>query len=198
MKWSCLVVDDEAIARKLISEYIEKIPELRLAATCATALEAAQYLRNEKIDILFLDIQMPDLTGIDFLNSIPVRPHTILTTAYSEYAVKSYELGVVDYLLKPIEFERFYKAVQKITGLSAQIQSDKKEEQKDRLFLKVDNKIVKVQLDQILVVNGKGAYIEVVLSTGKKLITLYSMSKLEEALPRNFYRTHRSHIINIS
>ena len=117
MNWKCLIVDDELIARKLLSEYASKIPGLEVVASCASAMEAMDYVRNNQIDILLLDIQMPDLTGLDFLKILPKKPATILTTAFSEHAIKAYELDVVDYLLKPIEFDRFYKAINKATGM---------------------------------------------------------------------------------
>lgn len=198
----CLIVDDENIARKLLSDYVDKVPELELAATCSSALEAMKYIKNDQIDVLFLDIQMPDITGLDFLKILPQKPATILTTAYSEYAVQSYELDVVDYLLKPIEFDRFYQAVAKITSLKSckkfHISSEvKSNAQADRLFIKADNKIIKLTFDEIITINGQGAYVKIMTVDGRKIMSLQSMSKLEESLPGNFYRTHRSHIVNI-
>ena len=201
MKWNCLIVDDEAIARKLLVEYIAKIPELELCGTCNTALEAMQYLRNHQVDILLLDIQMPDITGLDFIDTLDKRPFTILTTAYSEYAVKSYELGVEDYLLKPIEFDRFYKAIGRFTrkqGPHISITENTSPSKPDKLFVKSDNKIIKINFQDILVIHGKGAYVQIILTNNRKIITLQSMSKLEEVLPKHFFRTHRSHIVNIN
>ena len=107
-KYKCLIVDDERLAQELLESYIEKIPYLECVASCSTAMEAMQYLAKNQIDLLFLDIQMPDLTGIEFLRSLKKAPATIFTTAYSEYALEGYELSVIDYLLKPIEFDRFF------------------------------------------------------------------------------------------
>ncbi len=197
----CLVVDDEHIARQLLADYVAKVPELELVGTCSSAMEAMHRIKNEQIDILFLDIQMPDLTGIDLLKIMPNRPATILTTAYSEYAVQSYELEVADYLLKPVEFDRFYKAITKVTQQSTKQMElshpPAGAEITDKLFIKADNKIIKVGFDEIIVIKGHGPYVQIMTTDGRKIMSLQSMSKLEELLPRNFYRTHRSHIVNI-
>ncbi len=198
----CLIVDDEHIARELLKEYASKVPELEVVATCKTALDAMSYIKREEIDILFLDIQMPDLTGLDFLKILPKKPYTILTTAYSEYAVQSYELDVVDYVLKPIDFDRFYKAVNKVFSLAEtpRVMESKNREtdsKPERLFLKEEHKIVKVEFNDILMIKGQGAYVQVITKDGRKIMSLLSMSKLEEQLPNNFYRTHRSYIVNI-
>src|SRR5215217_4602663 len=111
MTINCLIVDDELLARRLLADYVSKIPELNLVAACASAMEAQSQLQKQRIDLLFLDIQMPDVTGLSFLRSLQNRPVTILTTAYTEYALQGYELFVLDYLLKPISFERFFQAV---------------------------------------------------------------------------------------
>ena len=197
----CLIVDDESIARELLTDYVEKVPELELVAACSTAIEAMPYIKEGQVDILLLDIQMPDLTGLDFLKVLSKRPLTILTTAYSEYAVQSYELGVVDYLLKPIEFDRFYMAISKATGIFCEPEKTNLETGKpatDKLFIKSDKKVIKVDIADILTINAKGAYTEFVMSDGRKIISLQSMSKLEESLPSSFFRTHRSFIININ
>ncbi len=202
MIWKCLIVDDEAIARKLLIEYVSKIPELQLVGSCATALEAMNYIRNDTIDILFLDIQMPHLTGIDFLKVLPSKVSTILTTAYTDYAVQSYEMNVTDYLLKPIEFDRFYKAVSKATGIVRPAGTGEgpggEEALANILFVKADKKIVKVNLADVIVINGQGAYVEIITEEKQKIMSLMSMSKLESTLPRSFFRTHRSHIVNIN
>jgi DNA-binding LytR/AlgR family response regulator len=201
MSIKCLIVDDEHIARKILSDYVEKVPELELVAACSSALQALNYIKQDSIDVLFLDIQMPDLSGLDFLKILPNRPATILTTAYSEYAVQSYELDVLDYLLKPIDFDRFYKAITKVIALKDhQIKPPPNPavlEQLDKLFVKADNKIMKVAFSEIVVINGQGPYVQIITVEGRKIMSLQSMSKLEELLPKNFYRTHRSHIVNI-
>lgn len=197
----CLIVDDEHIARKLLSDYVDKVPELELVAACSSALQALNHIKQGNIDILFLDIQMPDLTGLDFLKILPNRPATILTTAYSEYAVQSYELDVVDYLLKPIDFDRFYKAITKVISSKEPkvdtLPSSSSPQQADKLFIKADNKIIKVAFSEIIVIKGQGPYVQIMTVDGRKIMSLQSMSKLEELLPTNFYRTHRSYIVNI-
>lgn len=202
MKLKCLIVDDEHIAQKILSDYISKVPELELVASCNSALNALNYLKNDRIDILFLDIQMPNLTGLDFLKILPNKPATILTTAYSEYAVHSYELDVVDYLLKPIDFERFYKAVAKVISLKDSTinysSNTSTLEQTDKLFIKADSKIISIGFKNIIVINGQGPYVQIITEQGRKIMSLQSMSKLEELLPANFYRIHRSHIVNIN
>ncbi len=201
MNMKCLIVDDEYIARKILSDYVSKVPELKLVATCSSALQALNHIKKDSIDILFLDIQMPDLTGLDFLKILPNKPATILTTAYSEYAVQSYELDVVDYLLKPIDFDRFYKAITKVISLKdsrvENFSNSSSPHLADKLFIKADNKIIKVAFHEIVVINGQGPYVQIITVGGRKIMYLQSMSKLEELLPRNFYRTHRSHIVNI-
>lgn len=201
MSMKCLIVDDEHIARKLLSDYVDKVPELELVAACSSALQALNHIKQGNIDILFLDIQMPDLTGLDFLKILPNRPATILTTAYSEYAVQSYELDVADYLLKPIDFDRFYKAITKVISSKEPkadtLPSSPSQQQADKLFIKADNKIIKVAFSEIIVIKGQGPYVQIMTVDGRKIMSLQSMSKLEELLPTNFYRTHRSYIVNI-
>lgn len=202
MKLKCLIVDDEHIARKILSDYVGKVPELELVASCGSALQALNHIKQDNIDVLFLDIQMPDLTGLDFLKILPNRPATILTTAYSEYAVQSYELDVIDYLLKPIDFERFYKAITKVISLKDSKVNDTPKtpssQATDKLFIKADSKIMSMAFQDIIVINGQGPYVQIISTQGQKIMSLQSMSKLEELLPKNFYRIHRSHIVNIN
>ncbi len=202
MKLKCLVVDDEHIARKILSDYIGKVPELELVASCNSALQALNHIKHDNIDILFLDIQMPYLTGLDFLKTLPNRPTTILTTAYSEYAVQSYELDVVDYLLKPIDFDRFYKAITKVIsqrdskiGYSPNVTTS---QPADKLFIKADNKIISIAFSEVIVINGQGPYVQLITIDDRKIMSLQSMSKLEELLPTHFHRIHRSHIVNVN
>ena len=201
MKMKCLIVDDENIARKILSDYVGKVPELELVASCSSALQALNHIKNDRIDVLFLDIQMPDLTGLDFLKILPNRPAAILTTAYSD-AVQSYELDVVDYLLKPIDFDRFYKAVTKVISLKdSKVDyplTSSPAQPTDKLFIKADSKIISVAFKDIIVINGQGPYVQLITVQNRKIMTLQSMSKLEELLPANFHRIHRSHIVNIN
>ena len=202
---SSIVVDDEQIARELLANYISKIPELELLGTCENSLMAMQYINKGIVDLLFLDIEMPEINGLDFLKSLKYDPKVILTTAYTEYALHGYELDVLDYLVKPIEFNRFYisvnKALSKSNNLSTSSgQSKSASQQGDEFFfVKSDNKVLKVNFDEIQYITSKGAYVQIVQTTGKKILTLQSMNRLEEILPgERFFRVHRSHIINIA
>ncbi len=209
MSMKCLVIDDEAIARELLTSYISKIPELELVDSFANPLEAMTQIRSGQIDLLFLDIEMPEITGIDFLKTLEKGPHVILTTAYSEYAIQSYEFGVLDYLLKPIEFTRFYKAVSRALDLispqevmaptATTINETPTEPKEEHIFVKADSKVLKVEFADIEYVTSKGAYVQIVTASGKKIMTLQSMNRMEEILPgQQFFRVHRSHIVNIN
>lgn len=205
--YKCLIVDDERLAQELIENYIKKIPYLEVIAACSTAMEAMQQLAQNKVDIMFLDIQMPDITGIDFLRSLKNAPATIFTTAYSEYALDGYELGLVDYLLKPIEFDRFFKAVTKaVDGLPKQVDLPRiiktpatiAKSKEDYFFIKSDSKIVRIAFDDILFIEALQKYIRI-YTTDKKVMSLLSMSKIQEMLPaQQFARIHRSYMININ
>lgn len=201
MSWKCLIVDDESIARDLLEDYVNRIPELQLIGKCASALEASAYLKKGQVDILLLDIQMSHLTGVEFLRALPKKPQTIFTTAYSKYAVESYELGVVDYLLKPIEFTRFYMAINKATGIFQEKSKDAEEDKTSisgNLFVRSDKKDIKIRIEDILTVHAQGAYSLIRTLDHQKIMTLQSLSKLEESLPLNFFRANRSCIVNIN
>ncbi len=199
MSLTCLVVDDEPLARKLLVDYITKIPSLTLVGTCTNPLEAREILLTKKIDLLFLDIQMPEITGISFLRSLKKHPMVILTTAYSEYALEGYELDVVDYLLKPITFERFLKAIDKVNlrtepaNVKAEIQ--RKDNEPSFVFVKDGTKIIQVKFDDILYVEGMKDYV-VIHTTTKKITSLQRMKTLELELPATqFIRIHNSFIV---
>ncbi|MGK0365196.1 MAG: two-component system LytT family response regulator [Saprospiraceae bacterium] len=202
-RYKCLIVDDERLAQELLESYVKKIPYLELVGCCSTAMEAMQFIAQNDIQILFLDIQMPDLTGIEFLRALKQRPATIFTTAYSEYAIEGYELSVVDYLLKPIEFDRFFQAVNKAVnsfGEAKEIFATPITEEKgkeDYFFVKADNKIVRLEFKDILFVEALQKYIQI-YTVDQKIVTLLSLSKIELTLPiQRFIRIHRSFIINI-
>lgn len=196
-QYNCLIVDDERLAQELLESYVQKIPNLVHVASCSSALEAMQYLAQHSVDILFLDIQMPDLTGIEFLRTVKNIPATILTTAYSEYALEGYELSVVDYLLKPIEFDRFFKAVMKIVGSSPVPTSLDTVSQPNYFFIKTDQKIVKIAFEEVLFIEALQKYIRIHTTT-KRVVSLFSLSKIQELLPENqFIRIHRSYLLNI-
>ncbi|SIT93899.1 LytR/AlgR family response regulator transcription factor [Pontibacter indicus] len=206
MKLRCLIVDDEPLALDVLETFVERLDNLELVCRCNNAVEAYNCLQTEHIDLMFLDIQMPKLTGIDFLKSLPNPPRVIFTTAYRDYALDSYELNAVDYLLKPIAFDRFLKAVAKVTpaepkGIAspatvaaAQSEPDYKDA---FIYLKADKKMVKVMLADILYIESLKDYIRVKTDT-KEIISYQKISFLEEKLPTDkFLRIHRSFIISL-
>lgn len=195
MKINCLVVDDESLARRLIGEYVSKIPQLQLIGKCNNALEAMEALQEETIDLMFLDIQMPDLSGIDFLKSLTKKPIIIFTTANPNYAIESYALGVMDYLLKPISFERFLKAVNKAVEV-IQYKKSGNEDAGDYIVIKAERRLYKVEYHDIIYIEGLSEYVTFHLREGKKLVSFEALKNLEKVLPNNFLRIHRSFIIN--
>jgi two-component system, LytTR family, response regulator len=202
-QYSCLVVDDEPIARKIIINYIEQLPFLRLTAECINAVNAIDVLRdNNNIDIIFLDIDMPNLTGLQLLKIIQPTQPVVFTTAYPEYALESYELNVVDYLLKPYSFERFTKAVYKSVNIIKTPPRNLPAPETDRkpdLFIKSDGKSYPVLIDDILYCEAMKNYTMVVLRTGQKLMPLTPLTKFELILSEaggQFVQVHRSFIIS--
>ncbi len=199
MSIKCIIVDDEHLARVLLESYVEKIPGLELVQKCKSPLEALECLQNNTIDLMFLDIQMPDLTGIELLESLQHPPAVILTTAYQEYALKGFELNVQDYLVKPISFERFLKGVNKVVE---QIQLKKSatsfgsnQENKEHILVKADHKIYKLKFDDLLYVEGLKEYVAY-HTADRKIVALASLKGLEEILPSDrFLRIHKSFII---
>lgn len=202
-KYNCLVVDDEPIARKIIVNYIEQMPLLNLAAERINALSAIDYLRaDSSINIIFLDINMPNLSGIQLLKIIQPRQPVIFTTAYAEYAVESYELNIADYLLKPFSFDRFtkavYKAVDAITNVSPKT-SEQVDKKTHDLFIKSDGKNYPVLLDDILYCEAMKNYTMVMLKNGVKLLPLIPLTKFEALLVEaggEFVQVHRSFLIS--
>ena len=198
----CLIVDDEPPAREIIARYIDQVPELQLAGESANALQALRFLQHEAIDLVFLDIQMPQLKGTELLNIVKNPPNVIFTTAHAEYALQGYELDAIDYLLKPITFERFLKAVRKVFQLSAvsvnglgTVAPEVKQEA--FVYFRADRKMVKVLLSDILYIESMKDYIKVVTTTGQ-LVTKQSMNSVEAMLPSDhFIRTHRSFIVSL-
>lgn len=204
MTINCIAIDDEPLALEKMVNYISKVDYLNLVASFDNGLDALNFLKDRDVDLLFLDIQMADLSGIQLIEIMQNPPRIILTTAYSEYALKGYELDVVDYLLKPIGFDRFIKAVEKVHRLlsledpqSTRSKESLEREEKKFIFIKADYKLHKISFDEILYVEGMKDYLRVV-TTEKKLMTLSSFSKLEKYLPDdNFIRIHRSYIISL-
>jgi len=199
----CLVVDDEPLALDILEDYIKKVPFLTLVKTTTSAIEGLSLVQSGAIDLVFLDVQMPELTGIQFLKIINGKCDVILTTAYSQYALDGYDLDVVDYLLKPIAFDRFYKAAQKVLQAKGNNHSSVPELQStqqnnhDFIFVKTEHKIQKIYLDNILYIEGLKDYISIYTGT-ERIITLQNMKKMEESLPaKSFIRVHKSYIISL-
>lgn len=201
----CLAVDDEPPALQVIEKYIAAVPVLELKASVNNAVDALSILQNNKIDLLFLDIQMPQLLGTDFMRSLINPPKVIFTTAFRKYAVDGFELDAVDYLLKPISFERFLKAVNKVLRLNITVGENDfsfKTVQPDTtadgfIYLRADRKNIKVNFEDILFIESLKDYIKVV-TKDKTVITKQAISSIEESLPNNlFVRTHRSFIVSL-
>jgi len=201
-----LVVDDEPLALHILEDYISKIPFLQLVKSTTNPIEALSLVQNGEADLVFLDVQMPELTGIQFLKISNGKVKVILTTAYSQYALEGYELDVVDYLLKPIAFDRFYKAAQKAqsvinpttASVPANQDAPQKDLQNDFIFVKTEYKIQKVYLHDILFIEGLKDYISIYTPT-ERIITLQIMKKMEEALPeQHFVRVHKSYIVALN
>lgn len=198
-----IIVDDEPLALDVLETYIEKIPELNLVKRCNNALEANEALKNHDIDLMFLDIQMPQLTGTDFLKTLSNPPLVIFTTAYANYAIEGFELNAIDYLLKPISLERFMKAVNKAVE---QIELQRKDnaatiassDDPNFIFVKADKKLIKVSYDEIIYIEGLKDYV-IIRQDSNRIITLQTMKSLEEKLPDTiFKRIHRSYIVNMN
>jgi two-component system, LytTR family, response regulator len=197
----CLVIDDEPLAREIIRRYIEQVPTLQLAGECANAIQAFTFLQQQPVDLLFLDIRMPQLNGNDFLKTLKNPPKVIFTTAYSEYAVEGYELDAVDYLMKPIPFDRFLKAVNKAyqqASVKNNIHIPAEEKKSDSfVYFRADRKMVKVMLQDISYIESMKDYVKVFTCNGT-IITKQSISSVEAMLPeKNFIRTHRSFIVSL-
>jgi two-component system, LytTR family, response regulator len=206
-KIRCLVVDDEELARTLLENYIGRLPHLELAGKCKDPLEAMAMLNGEPVDLMFLDIQMPGLTGVEFLKSMKTRPLVIFTTAYPDYALEGYALDVVDYLLKPFSFERFVQAVSKAAGLLALLSGQpappltagqgQLPAGKDYILVKADYKIYRIRFDDILFIQSMREYVAYHTPKGR-ILSLNSLKSLEEELPGDrFLRIHKSYIVPV-
>jgi len=196
----CIIVDDEELAQNVLEKYINSIPWLELVKKCDNAIETLSFLRKNCIDIMFLDIKMPELSGLQMLNALETQPKVILTTAYSEYALDSYDYAVIDYLLKPIEFDRFLIAVNKA---AKQIEMEKKSSKKDEkqpldsLFIYQDQTTFRIPFDHIFYIKAEGNYISI-KSDSKNYITRESMHDIEDKLDKDiFARVHKSYIVSL-
>ena len=195
----CIIVDDEPLAIEILESYVSKVEQLELAGTFRNAVSAFTFLQQHAVDLIFLDIQMPKLSGIDFVKTLKNPPKVIFTTAFRDYAIDGFELEVADYLLKPIPFDRFLKAVAKVLHqpVAAQGQSTLKTEVSDNyVYFKVDKKMIKTRMIDILYIESVKDYVKV-RTAEKEIVTQQKISYLEESLPKEqFIRIHRSFIVN--
>lgn len=203
-KYNCVIVEDEPLAAEVLRDYIAQVPFFNLTQTCSDAMFAMEVLKNQKTDVIFLDIHLPKLKGLDFIKTIKNPPQIIITSAYGEYAIKGYELNVVDYLLKPIEFSRFLTAVNKLRPQNEHAIHSENENMtvlasgaldKPHLFLNVGKKKVKIYLDNILFIESLKEYIRIVTKE-KSILTKFQLSQIEQTLAKEkFIRVHRSFIV---
>ncbi len=197
-----LLVDDEPLALDILETYLDQIPDFEVMKRCDNAIEARDFLKNNPVDIIFLDIQMPQLTGVDFVKTLANPPLIVFTTAYPNFALEGFELNAIDYLLKPVSFDRFQKAIDKVR-LKLNGKSSKNSDQSNNsnqheyIFVKADKKFVKINFNDMLYVEGLKDYVIIKTTTGR-VITLQTMKSLEDKLPKNiFLRIHRSYIVNL-
>ena len=192
MQINCIAIEDEPLALKKLTGFINKIEYLRLSKTFDNAIEAINYLKVNAVDLIFLDILMEEFTGIQFLETIKQRPKVIITTAYDKYAIKGYELDVSDYLLKPFTFERFLQAVEKVFNGFAEKSSFTPS---DYIFVKTEYRLEKIKVSDILYIEGMNEYLRIV-TADKKIMTLQNFKSMEDILPKsNFLRVHKSYIV---
>ncbi len=198
-KIKCIIVEDEPLAAKVLSDYILQVPFLELKGTFKDAILATEFLREQSVDLIFLDIHLPKLKGMAFLKTLTSPPSIIITTAYHQYAVEGFNLNVTDYLLKPFEFERFLVAVTKVKLSQKEKQKqDESQELKDYLFLNVQKKKVKILFSEIVYIESQREYIKIVTTKGEYLSKM-GTQEIEELLPANlFKRIHRSYIVSMS
>jgi DNA-binding LytR/AlgR family response regulator len=194
--FKCIVVDDEPLALSLLENHIVEIPFLRHVGSFKNVMDASTFLSRNEIDVIFLDIQMPKLTGIDFLKSIKNSPKIILTTAYREYAVDSYEYGVLDYLLKPITFNRFFKAVNKLHSNPLEVEEQIESSMVESIFVYANKKQNKIILEEATHIEGLKDYVKIHLQE-RNFVVKETLSQILKRLPNSFLRVHRSYIVNI-
>jgi DNA-binding LytR/AlgR family response regulator len=198
---NCVIVDDEPVARNVLETFVAKIPNLELVKSCKNAMEAFEVANQQKIDIFFLDINMPDISGLSLAKSINQKAKIIFTTAYREYAVDGFNLKAVDYLLKPISFDRFLQSIHKyfegVSFIDSEIKIEKSVLKNDFIFVRSDRKMIKINFDEIQYVESLSDYIKI-HSVDKTITTRETISNIETKLPaKNFLRIHRSYIINL-
>jgi two-component system LytT family response regulator len=200
MMIKCLAIDDEPLALQQLVSYIKKVPFLELVGECQSALEASKAIQNDIVDAIFIDINMPDLNGLDFVRTLAAPPIVVFTTAYSQYAVDGYKVNAIDYLLKPFGMDDFLRAANKVKKQFdlENTASISKADEDDAMFLKTEHKVVRINISDIRYIEGMSEYLKIHLdSQSKPIIVLLSMKKLEDHLPDYFKRIHRSFIINL-
>lgn len=200
MKIKCIAIDDEPLALKQISSYIDKTPFLETVALCNSAFKAMEYLTDNAVDLMFVDINMPDLNGMDFVKSLAQKPQIIFTTAYSEYAIEGFKVDALDYILKPISYAVFLKSANKAKAwfeLNLR-QTETVQTTQDSLFVKSEYKMIRIYLSEIKYIESSNEYIKIHLVSGEPVTTLIRLKVMEEQLPHNkFMRIHRSFIVNL-
>jgi DNA-binding LytR/AlgR family response regulator len=197
----CIAIDDEPLALKQIAGYIKKTPFLELSGLCESALAAIEMLESTPVDLMFLDINMPDLNGLDFVKTLENPPKVIFVTAYSEYALDGFRVDAIDYLLKPISYVDFLKSANKVKSWfdTHQQKSDEVRSNKEFLFIKSDYKLLRINFNDIKYIEGMSEYIRIHLNNAKPVMTLLSMKSIEDQLPKDrFMRVHRSYIVNLT
>ncbi len=201
MKIKCLAIDDEPLALQQISAYIDRTPFLEKMALCQSAYEAIEFTDQQAVDLMFVDINMPDLNGLDFVKSLKIKPFIIFTTAYSEYALEGFKVDAVDYILKPISYDEFLRAVNKVRDRMMSTTAATSETvtmSKESLFVKSEYKLIRIQLTDISYIESANEYIQIHLDTEKPITTLVRLKTIEAELPKDkFMRVHRSFIVNL-
>lgn len=201
MKTKCIIIDDEPLARELIRTHIQKLENFEILAECGNAMEAMEALRNKQVHLIFLDIKMPQISGIDFLRTLKNPPKVIITTAYSQYALEGFELDVVDYLMKPVTFERFFKAVNKYFAVKSQqeisLENENGFDEHAFIYVKENKKIIKIYLKEIHFIEGLNEYIRI-HTDNRRVVVKSSLHAIESKLPQeHFIRVHKSYIVSI-
>ncbi|MBN2728595.1 MAG: response regulator transcription factor [Bacteroidales bacterium] len=197
MKIKCLAVDDEPFALKQIVSYIEQTPFLDLVKSCGNAIEALEFIKKEHVDLIFLDINMPEMTGMELAKSLDSKTMVIFTTAYEEFALESYEVEAIDYILKPISRDDFMRAARK--AADRKMPKGLETVKTDEFFVKSDGKIIRISLEEITYIESMSEYVRIHFDEGKSIMTLMSMKNLDSTLPqKDFMRVHRSYIVNLN
>ena len=195
---NCVIIDDEPLAVKLLEGYVEKTHILKLSMSFTDPIKAIHFLEQKEVDLIFLDVQMPQLSGVQFMKIINGKYPIILTTAYEDYAIDGYNFDAVDYLVKPISYERFYQSIQKAQRRSIKAQP-KSQIESDQIFVKSEHKTIKIDLNEIQYLEGLSDYVAIHLAGGKRVLTLDTLKNFETLLPNDkFRRIHKSYLINLT